>query len=228
MRTVLVSHRDGIRLYSQSIFGSDEGRDDAIAGMSAAIAAFLQEVATSSARAGESGTAGPSEFVRMEQRGLHMLRRNGHYTAAIIISEAPLGEFSERNLRKFQKELEARFTPDLEQFFTSDQIPEEAIADMVKKYLYVGLLGAIQLNEEKLKSIEGTFTSREKKIMREVRSLRTVVPNQVVFFLDSYTSHLQNKGISVAESARFLLKTYRAEIFESLSQEELAELLKQR
>ncbi|MFQ5978878.1 MAG: hypothetical protein ACE5OZ_12190 [Candidatus Heimdallarchaeota archaeon] len=221
MRSVIVRHRDGIRLFSLNVFSSEEGRDDAIAGMSAAIAAFLQEVASGSIRAGDSATAASTEFVRMEQRGLHMLQRNDKYTVVIIISEGPLGRFTEKNLRKLQKTIEKEYASALEELYSSEQVPEDDLAAKVTKYLYIGLLGAIRLNPSQLKTQKKDLTAAERKIAREIRDIMTVIAGEQVFYLDSYTSHLQNRKIPRAISAQFLLKGYRTGIFESMSHEEL-------
>ncbi|MFQ5978974.1 MAG: hypothetical protein ACE5OZ_12685 [Candidatus Heimdallarchaeota archaeon] len=215
MRMVIIRHQDGIPLFSQNFSRSGDDLDHAVAGMSTAIAAFLADVATSML---EDGATYVTEFVRMEQRSLHMLQRNGPHTAVIVISEASVDRFTEENVRNLQLEIEERFAEEFERFMTNEQIPTDQLESMVSKHLYTGLLGPIQLNETKLESQKGNLSSREKHLLRKLRSLKTILHN-----LDSYVSHLQHRGVSLALSIEFLLKGYQSGLFEILSPEQLSE-----
>ncbi|MFX0113019.1 MAG: hypothetical protein ACFFB3_00575, partial [Candidatus Hodarchaeota archaeon] len=218
MQMVIIRHRDGVPLFAQDFFGSEDHFDLTVAGMSAAIGAFLEDLATSML---EDGTTEITEFLRMHQRGLHMLQRNGTHTAVIVITEIPVDKFTEENVRSLQWEIEDHFAEEFEHFMTNDQIPRDQLESMASKHLYTGLLGPIQLSEMKLESHKKHLSAQDKRLLTKLRSLKSILPNRVVFLLDSYLSHLQKRGFSLAVSAEFLLKGYLSGLFEPISHEEL-------
>ncbi|MHA2497112.1 MAG: hypothetical protein ACXAEI_16695, partial [Candidatus Hodarchaeales archaeon] len=97
------------------------------------------------------------------------------------------------------------------------------VRTMVTKHLYTGLLGPIQLNETKLESQKMHLSAREKHMLRELRSLKTILRDRVAFLLDSYFSHLQNRGFPLPVAVEFLLKGHSSGLFDPLSPKELAQ-----
>ncbi|MFQ5976630.1 MAG: hypothetical protein ACE5OZ_00700 [Candidatus Heimdallarchaeota archaeon] len=224
IRMVIVRHKDGVGLYSKSMFGADRELGQAISGMSAAIAAFMEGISAGRIEGtGATSSGSRPEFVRHSQEGLHMLQRNGVHTAVIAISEGPLGEFTERNMTKAQLEIEQRFEAAFTQFFSNDQIPGGQLEELVNYYLYIGLLGAIQLNETKLRLEESRLTAEGQRIVRELRAQKELVPNEVLF-VDSYIAHLRERGIPPAVAAKFLFKAYREDLVMPASSEVLTTL----
>ncbi|MFX0113546.1 MAG: hypothetical protein ACFFB3_03280 [Candidatus Hodarchaeota archaeon] len=220
LRMVIIRHKHGVDLFSKSFFGADELLPQAISGMSAAFASFMEGISTGRIEGtGDASSLGSPEFVRMEQRGLHLLQRNGPHTAVIVISEGSLGKFTEKNITDLQLEIEQRFEAEFERFFTNRQIPEDQLGDLVDQYLYASLLGPIQVNEAQVDLKLSFLKPIERRILRELRAQQELVPNEILF-IDSYIAHLQDRGISKAIATQFLLKGYRNGLFGPLSSEE--------
>jgi hypothetical protein len=214
LRMVIIRHRDGVRLHSRSIFSAEAELAEAIAGMTSAIGSFMEGISTHSiGGTGDTSRTGPTEFVRMEQKGLHMLQRYGIHTAVIVISEGALGRFMEKNIKQLQEEMESRFEKEFARFFTNEQIPESQLEEMVAHYLYTGLLGALEVNMIKFAEEQPQLSPDECHIIRELLAHRELVPNETIF-LDSYMAHLVERGISMSAAGHFLLKAYQAGIIE--------------
>lgn len=224
LRMVIIRHKDGVGLFSKSMFGAERDLDQAISGMSAAISAFMEGISAGRIEGtGAISLVGRPEFVRHSQEGLHMLQRNGVHTAVIIISEGPLGKFTEANMTKLQLEIEQRFEPAFARFFSNEQIPGSQLEELVSYYLYIGLLGPIQLNETKLRLEESRLTPEGQRIVWELRAQKELVPGEVLF-VDSYISHLRERGIPTGVAAKFLLKAYRKDLVVPTSSEVLTTL----
>ncbi|MHA2496182.1 MAG: hypothetical protein ACXAEI_11890, partial [Candidatus Hodarchaeales archaeon] len=220
LRMVIIRHRDGVRLYSKSVFGVEKDLGEAIAGMSAAIASFMEGISSRAIEGvGEATAATRTEFVRMEQKGMNLLQRNGLYTAVIIISEGPLGKFMEKNITALQLRVEDQYETEFKRFFTNEQIPAAELDEMVRTHLYIGLLGPIQMNDSKIIMQEQLLTAEERRIVRELRAHRELVPMEVLF-VDSYIAHLEERGVPKAIAAQFLLKAYKTGMIEAISIED--------
>ncbi|MFX0115195.1 MAG: hypothetical protein ACFFB3_11665, partial [Candidatus Hodarchaeota archaeon] len=218
LRMVIIRHRDGVRLFAKSVFAVQDDLAEAIAGMSAAIGSFMQGIASKSLE-GTGDVTGTTEFVRMEQKGLHMLQRNGTHTAVIVISEGALGRFTEKNLTELQIAVEEQFQKELAHFFTNEQIPEAQLAKLVNHHLYLGLLDPIRINTVKFQHEERNLSQDERQMVRELLAHRELVPSEILF-LDSFLSHLKNRGFSQTAVIQFLLKAYCAGIIEGTTIQE--------
>ncbi|MHA2368570.1 MAG: hypothetical protein ACXADX_07115, partial [Candidatus Hodarchaeales archaeon] len=195
LRMVIIRHRDGVRLYARSIFSAEGDLAEAIAGMSAAIGSFMEGISSHSiGGTGDGSRTGPTEFVRMEQTGLHMLQRNGVHTAVIVISEGTQGRFMEKNIQQLQEEMESRFENEFARFFTNAQIPESQLEELVAHHLYTGLLGALEINMTKFAEEQPHLSPNERHIVQELLAHREFVPSETIF-LDSYMAHLEEHGI---------------------------------
>lgn len=216
LRMVIIRHRDGVPLFSQSVFGVEKDVAEAIAGMSAAIGSFMDGLSEKTIKGAGHASGTPPEFFRMEQRGLHLLQRRGVHTAVIAISEGPLGKFMEKNITKLQLEIENRFNKEFARFFTNEQVPESQLKALAYHHLYLGLLGPLQLNVRKIRAEERDLKSEERRIVRELLAHKELVPMEVLF-IDSYLSHLRDRGILEIAAAKFLLKSYKLGFIESVS-----------
>lgn len=224
LRMVIIRHRDGVRLYSKSVFGVEKDLGEAIAGMSAAIASFMEGISSRAIEGvGEATAATKTEFVRMGQKGMNLLQRNGLYTAVILISEGPLGKFMEENITALQLRVEDQYEKEFKRFFTNEQIPAAELDELARAHLFIGLLGPIQLNDGKIIMQEQLLTAEERRIVRELRAHRELVPMEVLF-VDSYIAHLEERGVPKAVAAQFLIKAYKTGMIESVSIEHFRQL----
>ncbi|MHA2232108.1 MAG: MSCRAMM family protein, partial [Candidatus Hodarchaeales archaeon] len=219
LRMVIIRHKDGVPLFSKSVFGVGKDVAEAIAGMSAAIGSFMEGLSAKTIEGAGHTPGSSTEFVRMEQRGLHMLQRKGDHTSVIMISEGPLGKFMEENITKLQLEVENRYSKQFARFFTNEQVPESQLKPLVYHHLYLGLLEPLHLNVRKIRAEERNLTSEERRIVRELLAHKELVPMEVLF-VDSYLSHLRDRGIPEVAAAQFLLKSYQVGFIEAQSVEE--------
>ncbi|MFQ5979603.1 MAG: hypothetical protein ACE5OZ_15860 [Candidatus Heimdallarchaeota archaeon] len=219
LRMVIIRHKDGVPLFSQSVFGVEKDVAQAIAGMSAAIGSFMEGLSAKTIEGAGHTPGSATEFVRMEQRGLHMLQRKGDHTSVIMISEGPLGKFMENNITKLQLEVENRYSKQFARFFTNEQVPESQLKPLVYHHLYLGLLEPLHLNVRKIRAEERSLKSEERRIVRELLAHKELVPMEVLF-VDSYLSHLRDRGIPEVAAAQFLLKGYEVGFIEAQSVQE--------
>ncbi|MFW9996675.1 MAG: hypothetical protein ACFFD4_31830 [Candidatus Odinarchaeota archaeon] len=211
---IFCRHVDGITFYNESLYGKERDTD-AIAGMSTAIGAFIDDVAEQS-----TVTKG---FERMERGKFSMLSFHGQKATITIISTGKVSRFMEKMLENALKEIENIFGQQLDRFFSSDQIPAEEVKEIVRKHLPLGLLGILTVDSENLKYKMKRMPKELRSTMKELSQFKSDLPAPFkVFFMSSLIEKL-NRRYEPGMAYYIIEKAYQEGILKDLTKEQLAE-----
>jgi hypothetical protein len=202
---IFCRHVDGVTFYNEDLYGVS-GDTDAIAGMSTAITAFIDDVG------GESTVTEGIE--RMDRDKFAMLSYHGSKATITIISTSKLSKFIEEMLEAVMKDIEETFTKELQSFYSSDQIPDSRIRQIVRKHLPLGLLDAMTIDRDKLKDATADVSKEQQAVLKGLIRIKSDLPAPFpVFFTgsiqrqmnESYDRHLVNQCIEIAFKKDFLV-----------------------
>lgn len=217
-QAVYIRHREKGTAYSASLTLEGLRFDDERVGILSALISGL-DLTDKHATAHEV-----SEFTRMEHRGIYMLQRNGKFTRVIIISTAPLGEFTKGNLRKLQRKIEEQYAEELE---NAEFLKSEEYRPLVDKYLYTELLAPLKLDKKRLETQISYLTKKEKVMAYEIQRIRSsafAAERGIAFSIDDAQAHLQHLGFALNDITHFLLNGYDNGFLKPLPQDEVEAL----
>ncbi len=185
IRHVLISHNNGIPIYSETHVEQIGAADsDALSGLIAALGSFLQEF-----------TKEETEFSRFAQSGFNMTSRGGKHTRITLITENETSKITEQALRDFQNALEEQYEEILKMFISTTQIPQDNVRAMCWYFLHTDLLYALSIDETTVTKQWKRLTKIER---RTVHAARRIVNRRKVevFYLNTWISELRNIGFN--------------------------------
>jgi hypothetical protein len=218
IRLIIARHESGLQFFSEKTIAEIATDTDALSGMSAAISSFMEEV--SDGMSSRSGEEKKDEIEMMSREGLHMLIWHGNYSSLIIISEVRLPDYFQERLKGLGKELENKFTEDLQNFYSSDQIPSSVVKKMVRKFIPLHYFSAFILNEGVLTLESIKISGKHKKMLKDIKNIRFIKGGIHFFFSEQIISQL-SKRWKRAEAIKFLNKAIDWNLLIEASQEDL-------
>ncbi|MHA2073801.1 MAG: hypothetical protein ACW97X_04215, partial [Candidatus Hodarchaeales archaeon] len=221
IRLILARHESGLQFYSEKTIAELTTDTDALSGMSAAISSFMEEVSDS--MASRSGDEKRQEIEMMSREGLHMMICHGMYSSLIIISEVRLPDYFQDRLKGLGKELESKFSADLQNFYSSDQIPSSVVKKMVREFIPLHYFSAFILNEGVLTLDSIKLTGTEKKMLKEMKQITFLKGGVQFFFSEQIISQL-SKDWKRSEAIKFLDKAIDWNLLIEASQEDLLKM----
>ncbi|MHA1451224.1 MAG: hypothetical protein ACTSP4_17630, partial [Candidatus Hodarchaeales archaeon] len=183
INTIFCRHVDGITFYNEDLYG-ESGDTDAIAGMSTAITAFIDDVA-GKLSAGKG-------IERMERGKFAMLSYQGNKATLTVISKGRVSVHLEKMLESALKEIEKVFAKDLDKFYASDQINAKIVKKIVRKHIPLGLLDAFTLDVSKIPLLEKKLSKKQKAVIQSIRHAKTDIQSSIpIYFLGSLQRQLR-------------------------------------
>jgi len=159
-----------LQFYSEKTISEFQTDTDALSGMTAALSSFMEEV-SDSMRSRLKDQEVKEKIETMSREGLHMLIWHGRYSSLIIISEVQLPEYFKKRLESLGTELEEKFEPDLQDFYSTDQIPSNIVKKIVRKFIPLHYFSAFFLNEGVLTLDSIKMSKRDKKMYSLLRKV---------------------------------------------------------
>ncbi|MFX0152168.1 MAG: hypothetical protein ACFFAJ_15380, partial [Candidatus Hodarchaeota archaeon] len=207
--------------YSEKTIAELSTDTDALSGMSAALSSFMEEVSESMVSRPEELRTEKIEV--MSREGLHMLVWHGYYSSLIIISEIRLPEYFKDRLGGLGRELEAKFVDDLQDFYSTDQIPSSIVKKMVRKYIPLHYFSAFVLNEGVLTLESIKLSKKDQKMFARIKEVLFEKKGVQYFFSEQIISHLSKK-YKRSEAIEFLDRAINWNLLVECSQEDLLQL----
>ncbi|MFX0086722.1 MAG: hypothetical protein ACFFAU_13705, partial [Candidatus Hodarchaeota archaeon] len=223
IRLIIARHESGLQFYSEKTIADLTTDTDALSGMSAAISSFMEEVSDS--MASRSGEEKRHEIEMMSREGLHMLIWHGNYSSLIIISEVRLPDYFQDRLRGLGLELEKKYVDDLKNFYSSDQIPSSVVKKMVRKFIPLHYFSAFILNEGVLTLESIKLTTKQKKMLKQMKEIRFLKEGIQFFFSEQIISQL-SKHWKRSEAIKFLNQAIEWNLLIEASQEDIINIQK--
>ena len=218
IRLIIARHESGLQFFSEKTIAEMTTDTDALSGMSAAISSFMEEV--SGGMSSRSVEERKDEIEIMSREGLHMLIWHGKYSSLIIISEIKLPDYFQERLKGLGKELENKFSDDLQNFYSSDQIPSSVVKKMVRKFIPLHYFSAFILNEGVLTLESIKLSGKHKKMLKDIKNIQFIKAGIQFFFSEQIISQL-SKRWKRSEAINFLNKAIDLNLLIEASQEDL-------
>ncbi|MFX0170400.1 MAG: hypothetical protein ACFE9L_00615 [Candidatus Hodarchaeota archaeon] len=221
IRLIIARHESGLQFYSEKTIAELSTDTDALSGMSAALSSFMEEVS-------ESMVSRPEDLRKekievMSREGLHMLVWHGYYSSLIIISEIRLPDYFRDRLGGLGRELEAKFVDDLQDFYSTDQIPSSIVKKMVRKYIPLHYFSAFVLNEGVLTLESIKLSKKDQLMLKRIKEVLFEKKGVQYFFSEQIISHL-SKRYKRSEAIEFLDRAIFWNLLVECSQEDLLQL----
>ncbi|MHA2238740.1 MAG: hypothetical protein ACXAB2_10290, partial [Candidatus Hodarchaeales archaeon] len=224
IRLIIARHQSGLQFYSEKTIAELQTDTDALSGMSAAMSSFMEELSESmTAQSEEEPERDKIEL--MSREGLHMQIWHGNYSSLIIISEIQLPDYFQTRLKLLGNELEGKFKNELQDFYSSDQIPSTVVKKMVRKYVPLHYFCAFVLNEGVLTLDSIKFSRKEKKMLDEMKKVMFTIEGANYFFSEQIISHL-SKRYKRSEAIKFLDYAIEINLLIEADQKDLLSLTK--
>jgi hypothetical protein len=224
IRLIIARHQSGLQFYSEKTIAELQTDTDALSGMSAAMSSFMEELSESmTAQSEEEPERDKIEL--MSREGLHMQIWHGNYSSLIIISEIQLPDYFQTRLKLLGNELEGKFKNELQDFYSSDQIPSTVVKKMVRKYVPLHYFCAFVLNEGVLTLESIKFSRKEKKMLDEMKKVMFTIEGANYFFSEQIISHL-SKRYKRSEAIKFLDYAIEINLLIEADQKDLLSLTK--
>ncbi|MFX0183729.1 MAG: hypothetical protein ACFE95_11655 [Candidatus Hodarchaeota archaeon] len=221
IRLIIARHESGLQFYSEKTIAELTTDTDALSGMSAALSSFMEEVS-------ESMVSRPEDIRRekievMSREGLHMLVWHGFYSSLIIISEIRLPDYFRDRLEGLGKELEAKYVEDLQDFYSTDQIPYSVVKKIVRKYIPLHYFSAFVLNEGVLTLDSIKLSKKDKNMLKLIKEVLFERQGVEYLFSEQIISHL-SRHYKRSEAIEFLDKAVIWNLLVECSQDDLIQL----
>ncbi|PWI47683.1 hypothetical protein CEE45_10480 [Candidatus Heimdallarchaeota archaeon B3_Heim] len=224
IRLILARHQSGLQFYSEKTIAELQTDTDALSGMSAALSSFMEELSESmTSQSEEVKERDKIEFLSRE--GLHMLIWHGNHSSFIIISEVRLPEYFQSHLKALGNELEDKYTAELQDFYSSDQIPNTVVKKMVRKYIPLHYFSAYVANEGVLTLDSVKLSRKQAKMFNEIKKVMFKIEGAHYFFSEQIISHL-SKRYKRSEAIEFLDQAIKINLLIEAEQEDLLQLTK--
>jgi hypothetical protein len=224
IRLILARHQSGLQFYSEKTIAELQTDTDALSGMSAALSSFMEELSESMSSQSEEKTERDKiEFLSRE--GLHMLIWHGNHSSFIIISEVRLPEYFQTHLKTLGHELEEKYSNELQDFYSSDQIPNTVVKKMVRKYIPLHYFSAYVLNEGVLTLDSVKLSRKHMKMFSEIKKIMFKIEGAHYFFSEQIISHLSN-DYKRSEAIKFLDHAININLLIEAEQKDLLQLTK--
>ncbi len=224
IRLILARHQSGLQFYSEKTIAELQTDTDALSGMSAALSSFMEELSESMSSQSEEETERDKiEFLSRE--GLHMLIWHGYHSSLIIISEVRLPDYFQTNLKALGHELEDKYLTELQDFYSSDQIPNTVVKKMVRRYIPLHYFSAYVLNEGVLTLDSVKLSRKYVKMFKEIKKVMFNIEGAHYFFSEQIISHL-SKDYKRSEAIKFLDHAININLLIEAEQKDLLQLTK--
>ncbi|UCG04253.1 MAG: hypothetical protein JSW11_09760, partial [Candidatus Heimdallarchaeota archaeon] len=219
IRLLIARHESGLQFYSEKTIAELKTDTDALSGMSAALSTFMEEV-SDGMRSRTEEEKEKEKIEVMSREGLHMLIWHGSRSSFIIISETRLPDYFKERLAKLGREVESKYTHDLEDFYRSDQIPTNQIKKMIRKHIPLHYFSAFILNEGVLTLENIKLSKKEKKMLKLIKEILFQKEGVQFFFSEQIISHL-SKYYNRSEAIKFLDRSIEINLLIEASQEDI-------
>ncbi|UCE14406.1 MAG: hypothetical protein JSV04_04320, partial [Candidatus Heimdallarchaeota archaeon] len=221
IRLLIARHESGLQFYSEKTIAELQTDTDALSGMSAALSSFMEEVSDAMRSRPEGQREDKIEV--MSREGLHMLIWHGKYSSFIIISEVRLPDYFKDRLKQLGHEVEDKYAPDLQDFYSADQIPSSTVKKMVRRYIPLHYFSAFILNEGVLTLESIKLSGKEKKMFNLIKEIRFEKDGVPFLFSEQIISHLSAR-FKRSEAIKFLNYAIEINLLVEASQEDILKI----
>jgi len=219
IRLLIARHESGLQFYSEKTIAELHTDTDALSGMSAALSSFMEEV-SEGMRSRTDEQKEKEKIEVMSREGLHMLIWHGKFSSFIIISEVRLPDYFNDRLAKLGREVENKYSDNLQDFYSADQIPNSQIKKMVRKHIPLHYFSAFILNEGVLTLENIKLSGKEKKMLKVIKEILFQKEGIQFFFSEQIISHL-SKHYNRSEAIKFLDRAIDINLLIEASQEDI-------
>ncbi|MHA1974999.1 MAG: hypothetical protein ACTSW1_18560 [Candidatus Hodarchaeales archaeon] len=222
IRLIIARHESGLQFYSEKTISELATDTDALSGMSAAISTFMEELSETMSR-GTDEVREKDKIEVMSREGLHLLVWHGNLSSLIIISETRLPDYFQERLKRLGHDIEERFSDDLKDFYSTDQIPSHIVKKLVRKYIPLHYFCAFVLNEGVLSLESIKMPKKYKKMLNMIKDIRFEKQGVQYFFSEQIISHL-SKYYKRSEAIKFLNYAIEINLLIETSQQDIIEI----